>query len=391
MRGALLRMRRYPLAVVTLLLVVMVEILALYVVFPRSESTSAVHPDSLQYICYAFQIRGFDAQTIVSATGPLLAHFGEATNTCVQYGLAEPLVWQVYPRLLLPLAIVVTTSIAGSWGALIPSITFFFVAALVWLLIVYWFPLGGRPRRLNALYVAVAVGPFLAFSAMLWPAAVLTEGPTLVLLLLLALVLATIPLNAARTSASVLLGLLLLLTRPSWPIVAVIWSATLITYFFPRFRSPLLALVQSVIIVVLSAGAAFGVSRAIEAATVAPAAREARDDLTGAIPAVGFPQLAIESMRSTTSDAIHAILRLDILSPILILLSILAIGYLLLQRNWRAFVISVAAVGFGAYSVGLFGTVIEDYNSHFRYLVPGAMFSLGAAWLQRTGTRPPVS
>ena len=383
MREAFKRMRTYPIGVIVLAIVVVGETAFLYTPFLLSAdaSATALQPDSLQYVCYGLLLSGADAQSTLNVTGTFFAHFNQDPRSCQWIGLSEPLVWQVYPRLLLPALMVPATFLFASWGAAVPSIIFFFGIATLWCLALYSNAAPQSKVVAQIFYTLGAVLPFLAFTMALWLGAILTEGPITFLLMLAAIVLASRVKYRTQLLSIGVLGLLILLTRQTWPLVAILWAAGVLHRGRVSISSGLWRSATALLIVGGAFGLAFILNQLLEYLTIPPGAKEARPDLPEGLgfTASEAPAVLLAAGTSTWSDMALAIARFDFLSPVLLVSGLAALAYLVRHHEWALALIGVTAFGLGFISIGIFGSDIANYNTHFRYLVPATMFSLTAS------------
>jgi hypothetical protein len=190
------------------------------------------------------------------------------------------------------------------------------------------------------------------------------------------------------------LGLLILITRQTWPLVAVLWSIGIVHRSKLTGLSPMKRSIAIVIISTLSGIFAFAVNRLIEIWTVPAGAKDARPDLPDGLGLTlsEVPEVLSAAIMSTWSDITLALGRLDLMSPLLLAASLAALLYLAHSREWALLFLSITAFGMGFVSIGIFGIDFADYNTHFRYLTPAVMLSITAAVLARNrsslGPRP---
>jgi hypothetical protein len=377
-------MRRYPSGVVLVVLVITLQLIALYALLPgRVEpSGTALQSDSVQYMCYGLTLFHADRESVLQLSDPILEHFNQAPGSCQYVVLDNPLVWQVYPRLLLPASIGILTLAFGPFGALLPSMIFYLAIGATWLIVVYRKPPLSSRVGTEALYGAAGVFPFASFSMMIWPASVLTEGPTTLALMLMAVVLAWPVRQKIQAIVAIFLGIGLLLTRQLWPLVATIWTVVGIQALSPVSLQPLKRKLASFVVAATGVAAAIAGHSLLEIATVPTGLQETQGHLpdTGPISLNLVWNLIVGALASTGSDVIQAASRFDIASPLLLITALAAALWLLYRREWGLALISICAWALGFYSVGFFAAELSDYNSHFRFLVPPIMFTLTAAW-----------
>ena len=391
------------LLVVLVLGIAIAELIAIYGVLPgRASATfTGIQPDSVTYICQGTRFSTLSVQEAAQATGSLFQRFGYPPHACVEQASVMP--WQVNARPLLPGMIAAAVDIwASSWALLIPSMLVFLGLTLLWLRIIA--PADQRP---GLMAWVLAIAPFAAITMILWPASVLTEGPVLVLSLLAVMILAATSMepdakapgrrrmSGLAFAALIIIGLTLLLTRQSWPIVGAFWCAALIILGRARFARdpgedsspPMHAQVRGITIALISLILGYGVAiltaLILEWWLVPAGLKEQQQYVPEGLVIGQLPAVIWASITSTTNDIIIAVSRADVVSPLLLLGGIAALVLLIRRRAWiLTFVCSIAWV-FGFYSVGLVQVFDNASRTHLRFLVPATLMTIAALVLAR--------
>ena len=390
--------RRWPLSarllIALLIVIAIVEIVAVYAILPgRFPATyTAVQPDSVAYICQGLKLSRLSGTESSQISSAVFGRFGYPLDSCA---LVEPVMpWQVLARPLLPAMIALVSGILGTpWAPLVPSILVFCLLVFLWLRIVVRVPAAdslpgprtNTERRLRtAVTWAAALAPFAAFTMILWPLSVLTEGPITVASLLAVMVLAASREYRPRRLLIALgiIGCTLLLTRQYWPVVAAVWAAGMFTIVWPRQRpSGVRALAWGTAIIATALLLAIGLARGIEAILVPPGWKEAQPYVPEGLPVGALPSLVWSSLTSTANDVGLAIGQADVLSPLVLAGGLVAVIVLLRQRAWAVASVCLVTWALGLYSVGLVHEFDAASRTHLRFLVPAVLISIAGALL----------
>ena len=363
--------------------IALVEILAIYVVLPGRAPTTftALQPDSISYICHGLQLSWLDEARSSELSSALFDRFGYPSDSCARIDPIMP--WQVIARPLLPGLIAVTSGLVQfPWAALLPSVAVFAGLVALWLLIVV--PRNGRPGITTWM---AAIAPFAAITMILWPASVLTEGPVLGFSLAAVLLIAQRRrlegLNAVTFTASLaIIGALLLITRPSWPLVGAMWSAGLVMlaleHWKPRRVTALLTVLSGL---VAGYGVAIVLARVIDLVLVPPGLKESQKYVPEGLSASDLPEIAWSSITSTANDIVIAIMQGDVVSPVLLIAGLVALILLFRRRAWALAWVCTISWALGFYAVGLVKVFDDASRTHLRFLVPATLMSIAAVLL----------
>lgn len=365
-------------------LLILVQIAFLYVVLPgRAPSTfTAVQPDSVQYLCYGLHLGPLSDTEVAATATTVLSHYGYADVDCLEPRLSTNLIWLVYPRLLLPLLVAVASLLPAAFAILVPSVLFYAAFWIVWMRCMV--PRSREPRLRDWL---LAVGPLLAINMVIWPAAVLTEGPLLVWTLLSVLLIShSTPLRGSVTLISAAaLGVLMLLTRQTWPMVGILLACALVQSGAMVRLVPLTSragqFLRAGLAATLGGALAFLAARAIELATVPDQVAAQQGSSSQLIPSSVSSALSIAwaAVTSTVGDVATSVLRGDLISPLTLVAGLIALVLLARARKWLPLAFVASAWLLGLYSVGLVASQFGAYGTHFRYLVPAVFASIATA------------
>jgi len=362
------------------------QLIALYVLIPgRFPSTfSAFQPDSAQYLCFGLKLSGLPPFEVDSISQNMFKYFGYYDAQCFTSSGMLNIYWTVYPRLLLP-SLVALASFIGSGAILLaPSILIFFAFITTWLILTV--P-KGRPLGISDWLISVT--PLLAFSMIIWVGSVLTEGPFVFLCLLVvgALIYKARLGLPAWLLGIVLLGLLILLTRQSWPIVGAAWTAASISFVNPWADSKKKRYTRVGSWILISAATALSFAAAkifssfVEHLAVPLDLKSSQPPVPEGLPTdfTAYASLVRATVVSTLQDVGVSISRGDVVSPVLLLTALLATVAIARQRQWAVLIFTLSLWFLGSYSVGLVGYYGDAYGTHYRFLVPAVFASL-AAW-----------
>ena len=371
--------RRNLLALV--FIVALFEVAMLYWILPgRAPRTfTAVQPDSSAYICYGLQIARHTPESLYESSSEIFSRFGYPEVSCLSPSLSTNLLWLIYPRVLLSGFIALFSFLPISGSILIPSILSFFL--LVW----FWFDaIVPRGTSLNFRHWLVAIAPLAAFTMIIWPASVLTDGPMTVLSVCGALAIVRLGRKPRSWPVIFIIGFLMLLTRPSWPVVGCLWGVALfgqIGMYF-GYSSRILAsnFTRALVALVGGYSGAILLAKGVEIVTVPPGLKETQAYVPeGMIFSLGtLANIVSSAISSTFVDLIESIRRGDLVSPILLFVAFASIVLVLRMRAFGMASYCVVLLGFGLYSVGLVSSFYGDVNTHLRFLVPGMLASIAA-------------
>jgi hypothetical protein len=357
------------------------EVAMLYWILPgRAPRTfTAVQPDSTAYICYGLQIAGQTPERMYEVSSEIFNRFGYPEVSCLSPSMSTNLPWLIYPRVLVSGFIALFSFLPISGSILIPSSLFFFL--LLW----FWFDsVVPRVTSLSFRHWVVAVAPLAAFTMIIWPASVLTDGP--MTMLSLCGVLAIVRLGRKPRSWLVvfIIGFLMLLTRQSWPVVGCLWGLAIFgqigTYLGSSSRILTSNLTRALVALVGGYSGAILLAKGLELVTVPPGLKETQPYVPeGMIFSLGtLANIVSSSLSSTFVDLIDSIRRGDLVSPILFFVALVSIILVLRMRAFGIASYCVVLLGFGLYSVGLVSSYDGAVNTHLRYLVPGMLASIAA-------------
>ncbi len=378
--------RRKWLVVVVVAFVILGQLAFLYGLAPgRLASTfTGLQPDSVQYVCYGLQFSGLAPHYVDSLSSTLFERFGYLDVSCPSEGT---LIWTVYPRVLLPVLIAGAAQLKISILLVAPSAVIFMAIAGTWLFIALrgW-------RNSSALSWLFVLGPLLAFSLVLWPAAVLTEGPILLACLWGAVVLrrASLPRNRLVALWVLPLGVLMILTRQSWPIAGAFWAVGALLLWDRRTESTprtFVSWLRRAALVVAGFAAAL-VVEALWTPMLVPAGLAAKQGYyqdRGEL--LGLWNIAKNSVMSSGMDLGSAASRLDVVSVVVVVAAMAALVSLLLRRRWLSVTLLLPLWATGFYSTGLVAVDNGDLGTHFRYYIPAVFVSLAVFWLESASWR----
>lgn len=371
--------RRPSTVYLVLAAIVIAQIVGLYFALPGriSPSVNAVQPDSGIYICYGLHLFHDSPAVIAQKATAILSAYGYPDINCLEPDMSSTMLWLVFPRLLLSTLIGAASLLPWAIAMLLPNAAIFAGIAALWLKLVV-----GRGRPSRAFTWVVAVVPFLAFSIIVWPAAVLTEG-LITLLGLLAVWLLTSSLNPlARLAPATAIGAAMLLTRPSWPVAATLWAVVLAPAILTRVREPTRAARIAIWTIAGIGGvvAALGTSRVIDFLTVPPGLKESQTYVPEGIPSTldVLTGIVRRAMASTWQDILDAVSMGDVISVAVLLGGIGAVAYLLVRRQWALAAVTLVTWFVGVYSVGIISLEWRDESTHFRFLVSSIFTGIAA-------------
>lgn len=366
------------------LVIALLQVVALYVLLPGrvSPTFTAVQPDSVQYICYGLKLSGKDYSQSNDAAEQVFVQFGYQQQSCFSPDGELDIAWQVYSRLVLPVAIAAFAYAPSPYLVLVPSILFYGLFIFLWGRLTI--PREKLPGLADWL---IAAGPLLAFSMVLWIAAVLTEGPYLALSLLA--VLGLIPRSRSpklRVSIGlILIGALMLSTRQSWPVVGALWFSSALMYL--ANMRPTYSIVGKTIQAITRGGIALGAvasawlaNRLLETLTVPSHVKASQaytpEGLEGDLSVLAG--VVVSGLTSTFLDVQVAISRGELMSPLVLAAGLVFMIIVARRRHWPLSVFLITSWLLGLYAVGLVAYYFDAYGTHFRYLAPAALASIAA-------------
>jgi len=211
-----------------------VTVFLLYVYLPGrvSMTLTAFQPDSINSLCMGITRFQQDLEGVNRILGSISKTFyGSGFNLACANDLTPP----YRTRLVLSFLIGIFSILGPWWFVLLPSILIYFAIGLV-----YWLIISKYFKSINYMSLIWYL-PFFSPHIGWFLANVMTEGPLLLFLLLITYItyVRRIKNQNLELAIVLLLSVLSLLSKQSWPLVTVVFAAYLIRRF-ARFSAPVI-------------------------------------------------------------------------------------------------------------------------------------------------------
>lgn len=368
----------------------------LLVLFPSSSAGidfHQIHTDSLIYLCHGLQIGPLSPSAANDLASAVSLSSDQRVYPCFDNSGAPVLLLQTYyPRIVLAVLVAGASILASHVVVLsVPILIMGFLGG------VWGFIVGLPERRPTWLRWVVLLLPLLSFAWVLWLGSLMTEGVFTLTLLGATL---TIWLHSSRKMSDrsfvfwmLMLGLILLAIRTSWPIAGLLWGFGLAAFIahtrtqgrptrgLTITRWALVSLAVTVGLV-----AAWGASRLLEYLLVPDAVFPPSNEPLGVLPSSPTDLLFVlrVSIDSVLVGFDQSRQLPDFGSIVLVALMPVIVVMVLARSPLPMTVFVIANWLLSLVIVGVVSLCCGGLNSYFRYLIPAMFVSLAAAWLGST-------
>ena len=350
---------------------------------------TAIHTDSLQYLCYAFQLSPLDYVSATRILTEVLAFANQDySGYCFAPNGAPAPIWESYYTRLTLSSLLALAATSG-----IPALVFLVPLLVFGTLGFLWgFAVGGLPLRYTAFKFVILLLPLVSLASVLWLSSMMTEG---VFTLIVVGALFATHLYRRRVLQAVgyawmMLGasLILTITRPSWVIsgcfvmLAVVALMNSRARWFRRATAFQRALVGALILALTSfvfLAIERLLPRVVTPEAIFPTALEPQDTLPIRPEEI---LLVVRVFVDVQVVGVQQALRIgDIGSVLLLAIALLSVAILIARRSWSYLLIVGSTWIVSAVTSGVLALCCGGLSSYFRFSITSLFSSIFAAVL----------